>query len=127
MAEYIEREAVLAEIENDYKDWEKIETPFLQIIVEDSAEKPYYSILWWDVENNEFYVGYSSYCLDYVLKWREMVFEIFDADVAPVVHGRWEKGRDGAVCSVCDEFFYAPLFFAEKLQYCPHCGAKMDL
>lgn len=49
------------------------------------------------------------------------------ADVAPVVHGRWGRATDGVVCSACDEYFYALLFDHKKFQYCPHCGAKMDL
>ena len=54
------------------------------------------------------------------------------ADVAPVVHGRWEMRPTGmatdtgpeykAYCTVCNEpnKQYQP-------PYCPHCGAKMDL
>lgn len=53
------------------------------------------------------------------------------ADVAPVVHGRWEMRPTGmatdtgpeykAYCTVCNEpnKQYRPPF-------CPHCGAKMD-
>ena len=53
------------------------------------------------------------------------------ADVAPVVHGRWEMRPTGMVtdtgpeykayCTVCNEpnKQYQPPF-------CPHCGAKMD-
>ena len=53
------------------------------------------------------------------------------ANVAPVVHGRWEMRPTGMVtdtgpeykayCTVCNEpnKQYQPPF-------CPHCGAKMD-
>ena len=53
------------------------------------------------------------------------------ADVAPVVHGRWEMRPTGMVtdtgpeykayCTICNEpnKQYQPPF-------CPHCGAKMD-
>ena len=53
------------------------------------------------------------------------------ANVAPVVHGRWEMRPTGiatdtgpeykAYCTVCNEpnKQYQPPF-------CPHCGAKMD-
>lgn len=53
------------------------------------------------------------------------------ADVAPVVHGRWEMKQTGrrtdtgveykAYCTACNEpnKQYQPPF-------CPHCGAKMD-
>ena len=51
------------------------------------------------------------------------------ADVAPVVHGRWEwigpyrYNDDGMIgtCSVCKERLR---LFAYN--YCPNCGAKMD-
>lgn len=51
-------------------------------------------------------------------------------DVAPVVHAHWVKkeipvgtmwGMIGFVCSRC---LYR---FADKYNYCPECGAKMDL
>ena len=54
------------------------------------------------------------------------------ADVAPVMHGRWEMRPTGmatdtgpeykAYCTVCNKpnKQYQP-------PYCPHCGAKMDL
>ena len=60
------------------------------------------------------------------------------ADVAPVVHGRWDDipntymsvaSKDGTYhgnatsCSVCHEVNPN----AYKTNYCPNCGAKMDL
>lgn len=49
------------------------------------------------------------------------------ADVAPVVHGRWNvvEGRrlDNAICSNCGRRFQA---YYERYHYCPNCGAKMD-
>lgn len=48
----------------------------------------------------------------------------FAADVAPVVHGRWERTSDGAArCTACkrkmnpSQYGYA---------FCSLCGAKMD-
>ena len=129
MTEYIEREAVLAEIENEYRDIEKIKTPFAKIIVGGTVEKPYHSIMWWDTEKRECNIGFSSYCLEYVFKWLEVVFEVtedlFSADVAPVVHGEWipfhsEAAGDIQYCSACD------VGFAHRTDFCPHCGAKMD-
>lgn len=49
-------------------------------------------------------------------------------DAVPVVHGRWEWIEDNSnECSVCryTAFFY-PLLEAVP-NYCPKCGAKMDL
>ena len=48
------------------------------------------------------------------------------ADVAPVVHARWEMrpidGKEKSCCTHCGSpnKQYSP-------PYCPHCGAKMDL
>lgn len=49
------------------------------------------------------------------------------ADVAPVVHGRWNVVEgcrlDNAVCSNCGRHFQA---YYEAYRFCPNCGAKMD-
>lgn len=62
---------------------------------------------------------------------REIIKSVPAADVAPVVHGRWEMRPTGmatdtgpeykAYCTVCNEpnKQYQPPF-------CPNCGAKMD-
>ena len=50
------------------------------------------------------------------------------ADVSPVRHGYWVKEKRDVLihwhCSACKECFYLDKPNAE---YCPHCGAKMDL
>lgn len=73
--------------------------------------------------------------LDYL---RAGILRIPAADVAPVVHGRWDDipntymsvaSKDGTYhgnatsCSVCHEVNPN----AYKTNYCPNCGAKMDL
>ena len=62
-----------------------------------------------------------------------MIYEMPAADVAPVRHGRWEaraiprSDPDGDWialeyhCSLCNRLEY------RKENYCPNCGAKMDL
>ena len=50
------------------------------------------------------------------------------ADVAPVVHGRWEvihvqNHWDKARCSACKRLFES---YEWGSNYCPVCGAKMD-
>lgn len=48
------------------------------------------------------------------------------ADVAPVVHGKWGTDRFGmerSVCSICRATYVGGDFW----NYCPKCGAKMDL
>lgn len=59
------------------------------------------------------------------------IVELMKADVAPVVHGRWEwlgpyrYNNDGSIgtCSVCHN--RTRIFY--KRNYRPNCGAKMDL
>ena len=52
------------------------------------------------------------------------------ADVAPVVHGRWEQDAYGDwYCTNCDEVVAICESGRERTYrkpYCPHCGAKMD-
>lgn len=74
-------------------------------------------------------------CGDYAAAWSE-IRKLPAADVAPVVHGLWEKEPSsfwrwtpsGAVavarttyrCGLCGRGT------AVKSNYCPNCGAKMD-
>lgn len=64
-----------------------------------------------------------------VLKCSHSVRELPTADVAPVVHGRWISDGDGYHwtynCSICAWKDGYP--FNERHNFCPHCGAKMDL
>lgn len=61
----------------------------------------------------------------------DMIEDAPAADVAPVVHGRWEQVKKWATkakyrCSVCGrEIMSAVKVNIEKYPYC-HCGAKMD-
>ena len=57
----------------------KIKTHYARIVVDGTAEKPYYSIEWYDHTKNEYFLGYSSYYIDYVFKWLEECFEIVEA------------------------------------------------
>ena len=60
--------------------------------------------------------------------WVKAICVLLDmptADVAPVVHGRWvpyhsEAAGDIQYCTACE------IGFDAKMDYCPHCGAKMD-
>ena len=56
------------------------------------------------------------------------------ADVAPVVHGRWvhdpnyESWAERYICSICDRNALTDGDYRHELSnYCPNCGAKMDL
>ena len=47
------------------------------------------------------------------------------ADVAPVRHGRWIASHDEfCACSICK---YPVYVCWNQTNYCPNCGAKMDL
>lgn len=57
--------------------------------------------------------------------------KLIAADVAPVRHGRWEKGS-GYVCgdyqffcSFCGEEFWESGCWPKRSKYCPNCGCKM--
>lgn len=60
----------------------KTKTSEIMIIVNGSADEPCYSIRYYDLSDNEWHVGFSSYCLSYVMDWKKQHFEI----VNPVEH-----------------------------------------
>ena len=57
------------------------------------------------------------------------------ADVAPVRHGRWvhdyyencSENFEIVKCTNCGHKAYAVAFYVKSGNYCPNCGAKMDL
>lgn len=51
------------------------------------------------------------------------------ADVAPVVHGRWIEDHDYLKCPECGIMVKQDFTFFDigDWNYCPNCGAKMDL
>lgn len=61
----------------------------------------------------------------------DMCGEVIDApaaDVAPVVHGYWEHKITsyGEIVSSCHNCKYPVSQFWELAKYCPSCGARMD-
>lgn len=72
---------------------------------------------------------------DCMMRVKSMVSKAPTADVAPVVHGQWERRfchpmRDGEwqyICSVCkNDNYWRNNVCHQKHRYCPNCGAKMD-
>ena len=67
-------------------------------------------------------------------EFAEYLYELPTADVAPVVHGRWEDstddwlGTDVYTCSKCRESYVLVEGTPKEnlWHYCPNCGAKMD-
>ena len=118
-----------------------IKTHFAKIIVEGTAEKPYYSILYYDHTKNEYINGYGSYYIENVFKWLAEEFEIIDETPTYAALPRWEDEHGGKYanpryrCSACKEralykFERDLLDNWKEVQaltpYCPNCGAKMD-
>lgn len=56
----------------------KIKTHYARIVVDGTAEKPYYSIEWYDPTKKEYFLGYSSYYIGNVFNWLSECFEIVE-------------------------------------------------
>ena len=99
MAEYISREAAIAYIREQSEECQKA-------FEELGGESGIYADAYNDLADD--------------------FYRIPAADVAPVVHRRWDvvEGRiENAVCSNCGRHFQS---YYEAYRYCPNCGAKMD-
>ena len=56
-------------------------------------------------------------------KFEAAILKIQAADVAPVRHGKWLHRKNGvAYCSECEVDTVE-----DETNYCPNCGATMDL
>lgn len=66
-------------------------------------------------------------CGDYATAFSE-IRKLPAADVAEVVHGKWENGNP--ICPVCGENKFknldADIWCDWQPDFCPNCGAKMD-
>lgn len=131
MSDYISREAASAD---ECK--HKIKTPFAKIIVGGTPEKPCYNILYFDPADGKCHIGFGSYRLDYVFQWLTEELEVTEpcADVEPVRRGRWNRPyiswffplkikNPYCFCTYCGQ----PIKPRKVTNYCPKCGAKMDL
>lgn len=88
------------------------------------------------------YIKREEYCREHCSRDNEFcgkescpLWEVPAADVAPVRHGRWiciSKGYGEYECSVCHGMdlncsdYYGTHVVTEQ-EFCPNCGAKMDL
>ena len=119
-----------AMMENDNQKMEKIKTPFAKMIVDGSREKPYFSILYFDPADKDFYIGYSSYYLDYVFNWLNENFEIVEdgnfalSALRPVSRERVEKVWRGEWMGSADGYADGELVY--DTWECSHCGYVID-
>lgn len=58
----------------------KVKINSLEIIVRMIDNKPYYEIKYKKVGEDYYHVGYSSFNIDNVLKWRDECFELVESD-----------------------------------------------
>ena len=58
----------------------------------------------------------------------QYIEQIPAADVAPVVHGRWERIRSNWYCTRCKTGYRITCgtASAKTFTFCPNCSAKMD-
>lgn len=134
MAEYIENVTNA----DDFGEVNKIKTPFAQIIVCGTAEKPYYNILYFDPLDGCCHIGFGSYFIDCVSKWLSEEFEItedeLDVDLVPVVHGHWTEKQNTMYDSTRGEDVHWFTYVCSKcgqeamndFRFCPFCGTRMD-
>ena len=61
-------------------------------------------------------------------KFEAAILKIQFADVAPVIHARWEKRGSSWYCTHCGIGYRITCgnIPASRHKYCPNCGAKMD-
>lgn len=57
---------------------EKIKVTSAKIITRGTTERPYFLIKYYDIADKEWYIGYSSYYLEYVQQWLDECFEIVE-------------------------------------------------
>lgn len=55
---------------------EKVKVLDLEVIARGILDKPYYEIKYYDLSDHQYHVGYGSYSLDTVLRYKEEYFEI---------------------------------------------------
>lgn len=108
---------------------DKIRAVNPNIIVRGNVDNPYYLIGYYDLSDNEWHIGYGSYCLANVKEWLKTCFEVTNADIALVCHGRWTITE--ILCGIgkkrkyyrCSECYKTNVI---RSNFCPNCGAKMD-
>lgn len=84
--------------------------------------KPYFSIKY--KEGNEHFIGYGTYKPEVLSRFLR---DYFMPHVKPIVHAHWIRGMfANMICSNCNSQLVIYDQSINKVNYCPHCGAKMD-
>ena len=144
MAECIEREAAIAYIREQSEECQKAfeelggESGIYADAYNDLAEDFYGIPAAKAVSLHDIYrviAGHSYYHGDGILAALTCIAEgkevnpVRPADVAPVVHGRWMKRRNGGtLCSRCGHYtqYKGQVLDMSEAIACPWCGAMMD-
>ena len=73
--------------------FEKVKAENIEIVVHGTTEKPYYEIKYFDLSDKQYHIGYSSYDLDNVFRWKEEYFEIVNeaADTIETHPQSWRR------------------------------------
>lgn len=103
------------------------------IIVTYHSDKPYYEILYYDVDKKDWMCGYGSFNPEFVKEWFENDLNILttEQEFIPKVYGKWiyhnfEETQDRLdyeepfECSVCKHRQGIMTY-----KFCPNCGTEM--
>lgn len=120
---------------------EKTKVESLEIVTRMIKDKPYYEIKYKEVGKSYYNIGYSSYNLENVLKWKEECFELVDEKEASgdgmQENEEYCEWKDAGECFDNTEFKiqceFAPLvrgtvpnnFAHHNFKFCPFCGRRI--
>lgn len=133
MSKYAAQNNVSSELSSELSRLERVKAGELFIIVTGKLEKPYYEVLYYDLADNNWHIGYSSYDLDIVAGDIQRYFEV-DKDFSKEdakralekqIPKKIQLDNDNGVyekeyCPLCNK----RLFSGEK--YCSRCGQALD-
>lgn len=100
---------------------EKLKVTYARIIVGGTVDKPYFEIEYHEVGKDYDNIGFGSYYLKNVFKWRDEYLEIIsnnDEDVC-----EWTRRINNFTTSCGEDF--VPLM--RGYQFCPYCGKRMKV
>ena len=78
---------IIKALENtEVKKIKKIKAIYPHIVVGGTADKPCYSIDWYNIETKTMHTGYSSYNLKFVQEWLKEYFEVVEDDIENLIN-----------------------------------------